>query len=155
MKKVEKAWETQKAITEVPTGFDHFDPLTSWLQPVDLIIVAGRPSMGKTALALNIGYNAAKATGKMVAAFSLEMSKQQLVIRLLGFESRIDASRLRTGRLNNHEWKDLIDSADHLSDIPIFIDDSPAISVLDMKDKCRRLRKSGELGLVIIDYIQL
>ena len=154
-KKVEKAGETQGAVTGVPTGFEHFDRLTAGLQPSDLIIIAGRPSMGKTALALNMGYNAAKATQKGVAVFSLEMSKQQLGIRLLGFESRIDATRLRTGRLKKHEWQELIDSADRLSEIPIFIDDSSAISVLEMKAKCRRLKKRGELGLVIVDYMQL
>jgi replicative DNA helicase len=155
MEKVVKAGESKGFLTGVTTGFEHFDRLTAGLQPSDLIIVAGRPSMGKTALALNMGYNAAKNTKKGVAVFSLEMSKQQLGIRLLGFESRIDATRLRTGRLKKHEWQELIDSADRLSEIPIFIDDSSAISVLEMKAKCRRLKKRGELGLVIVDYMQL
>ena len=155
MEKVVKAGESKGFLTGVTTGFEHFDRLTAGLQPSDLIIVAGRPSMGKTALALNMGYNAAKSTKKGVAVFSLEMSRQQLGIRLLGFESRIDATRLRTGRLKKHEWQELIDSADRLSEIPIFIDDSSAISVLEMKAKCRRLKKRGELGLVIVDYMQL
>ena len=155
MERVVKAGESEGFLTGVTTGFEHFDRLTAGLQPSDLIIVAGRPSMGKTALALNVGYNAAKNTKKGVAVFSLEMSKQQLGIRLLGFESRIDATRLRTGRLKKHEWQELIDSADRLSEIPIFIDDSSAISVLEMKAKCRRLKKKGELGLVIVDYMQL
>ena len=155
IKKVEKAGESEGEVTGVPTGFDKFDFLTAGLQPSDLIIVAGRPSMGKTALAVNMGYNAAKKTKKGVAVFSLEMSKQQLGIRLLGFESRIDATKLRAGRLNKDEWLELIDSADRLSEIPIFIDDSSAISVLEMKAKCRRLKKRGELGLVIVDYMQL
>ena len=155
MERVVKAGESKGFLTGVTTGFEHFDRLTAGLQPSDLIIVAGRPSMGKTALALNVGYNAAKNTKKGVAVFSLEMSKQQLGIRLLGFESRIDATRLRTGRLKKHEWQELIDSADRLSEIPIFIDDSSAISVLEMKAKCRRLKKKGELGLVIVDYMQL
>ncbi len=155
MERVVKAGESKGFLTGITTGFDHFDRLTAGLQPSDLIIVAGRPSMGKTALALNMGYNAAKSTKKGIAVFSLEMSKQQLGIRLLGFESRIDATRLRTGRLNKDEWQELIDSADRLSEIPIYIDDSSAISVLEMKAKCRRLKKRGELGLVIVDYMQL
>ena len=155
MEKVVKAGESQGFLTGITTGFEYFDRLTAGLQPSDLIIVAGRPSMGKTALALNMGYNAAKNTKKGVAVFSLEMSRQQLGIRLLGFESRIDATRLRTGRLKKHEWQELIDSADRLSEIPIFIDDSSAITVLEMKAKCRRLKKRGELGLVIVDYMQL
>ena len=155
MEKVVKAGESEGFLTGITTGFEHFDRLTAGLQPSDLIIVAGRPSMGKTAPALNMGYNAAKSTKKGVAVFSLEMSKQQLGIRLLGFESRIDASRLRTGRLKKHEWQELIDSADRLSEIPIFIDDSSAISVMEMKAKCRRLKQRGGLGLVIVDYMQL
>ncbi len=155
MEKVVKAGESDGFLTGITTGFERFDHLTAGLQPSDLIIVAGRPSMGKTALALNMGYNAAKSTKKGVAVFSLEMSKQQLGIRLLGFESRIDATRLRTGRLKKDEWQELIDSADRLSEIPIYIDDSSAISVLEMKAKCRRLKKRGELGLVIVDYMQL
>ena len=155
VKKVEKAGESEGFLTGITTGFEYLDRLTAGLQPSDLIIVAGRPSMGKTALALNIGYNAARKTKKGIAVFSLEMSRQQLGIRLLGFESRIDATRLRTGRLKKDEWQDLIDSADRLSEIPIYIDDSSAISVLEMKAKCRRLKKRGELGLVIVDYMQL
>ncbi len=155
MERVVKAGESKGFLTGITTGFEHFDRLTAGLQPSDLIIVAGRPSMGKTALALNMGYNAAKSTKKGIAVFSLEMSRQQLGIRLLGFESRIDATRLRTGRLKKHEWQELIDSADRLSEIPIYIDDSSAISVLEMKAKCRRLKKRGELGLVIVDYMQL
>ncbi|MCP4576982.1 MAG: replicative DNA helicase [Deltaproteobacteria bacterium] len=155
MERVVKAGESKGFLTGITSGFDHFDRLTAGLQPSDLIIVAGRPSMGKTALALNMGYNAAKSTKKGIAVFSLEMSKQQLGIRLLGFESRIDATRLRTGRLKKDEWQELIDSADRLSEIPIYIDDSSAISVLEMKAKCRRLKKRGELGLVIVDYMQL
>lgn len=155
MERVVKAGESKGFLTGITTGFEYFDRLTAGLQPSDLIIVAGRPSMGKTALALNMGYNAARNTKKGVAVFSLEMSRQQLGIRLLGFESRIDATRLRTGRLKKHEWQELIDSADRLSEIPIFIDDSSAITVLEMKAKCRRLKKRGELGLVIVDYMQL
>jgi replicative DNA helicase len=155
IEKVEKAGESDGFLTGVTTGFERFDHLTAGLQPSDLIIVAGRPSMGKTALALNMGYNAAKKTKKRVAVFSLEMSRQQLGIRLLGFESRIDATKLRTGRLNKNEWQEMVAAADRLSEIPILIDDSSGISVLEMKAKCRRLKKRGELGLIIVDYMQL
>jgi replicative DNA helicase len=142
-------------VTGVPTDFTDFDRLTAGLQPSDLIIIAGRPSMGKTALALNIAYNAATKTRKGVAIFSLEMSKMQLGIRLLGFDAGIDATKLRTGFLRDRDWERLLDSANRLSELPVFIDDNLAISVLDMKAKCRRLKKKHELALVIVDYLQL
>ncbi len=154
-KKLESAAAFDGFVTGVPTDFKDFDRLTAGLQPSDLIIIAGRPSMGKTALALNIGYNAAKRTGKAVAVFSLEMSKQQLGIRMLGFDASIDATKLRTGFLRDKEWERLTDSANRLTELPIFIDDSSAISVLEMKAKCRRLKKSHDLALVIVDYLQL
>ncbi|MBW1849918.1 MAG: replicative DNA helicase [Deltaproteobacteria bacterium] len=154
-KKLESTAAFEGYVTGVPTGFADFDRLTAGLQPSDLIIIAGRPSMGKTALALNIGYNAARKTGKGVAIFSLEMSKQQLGIRLLGFDAGIDASKLRTGNLRGKEWEALTDSANRLSELPIFIDDSSGISVLEMKAKCRRLKKKNGLALVIVDYLQL
>jgi len=111
--------------------------------------------MGKTALALNIGYNAAKKTNQVVAVFSLEMSKQQLGIRLLGFDSGINATKLRTGSLRTDDWPRLTESADRLSELPILIDDTSAIGVLEIKAKCRRLKKRSDLGLVIVDYMQL
>lgn len=111
--------------------------------------------MGKTALALNIGYNAAKRTQKGVAVFSLEMSKQQLGVRLLGFDAGINATKLRTGYLRDKEWEQLTDSANRLAELPIFIDDSSGISILEMKAKCRRLKKNRDLSLVIVDYLQL
>lgn len=154
-KKLESTAAFDGFVTGVPTDFKDFDRLTAGLQPSDLIIIAGRPSMGKTALALNIGYNAAKRTGKAVAVFSLEMSKQQLGIRMLGFDASIDATKLRTGFLRDKEWERLTDSANRLTELPIFIDDSSAISVLEMKAKCRRLKKSHDLALVIVDYLQL
>jgi replicative DNA helicase len=154
-KKLESTAAFDGFVTGVPTGFKEFDRLTAGLQPSDLIIIAGRPSMGKTALALNMGYNAAKRTGKAVAVFSLEMSKQQLGIRMLGFDAGIDATKLRTGFLRDKEWERLTDSANRLTGLPIFIDDSSAISVLEMKAKCRRLKKSHDLALVIVDYLQL
>ena len=155
LKKLEASSEFEGYVTGIPTGFDRFDTLTAGLQPSDLIIIAGRPSMGKTALALNIGYNAAQKAGKGVAIFSLEMSKPQLGVRLLGFDSGINSGKLRTGRLRDEEWNALTDSANRLSELPIFIDDNSSISVLEMKAKCRRLRKVNDLGVVIIDYMQL
>jgi len=154
-KQLESAAQFEGYVTGVPTGFGQFDQLTAGLQPSDLIVVAGRPSMGKTALALNIGYNAAQKSGKVVAVFSLEMSRQQLGIRLLGLDAGINATKLRTGSLRKDDWPRLTESADRLSDLPIFIDDSSAISVLEMKAKCRRLKKRADLGLVIVDYMQL
>ncbi|MBW2027310.1 MAG: replicative DNA helicase, partial [Deltaproteobacteria bacterium] len=135
-------------VTGVPTGFEDFDRITAGLQPSDLIIIAGRPSMGKTALALNIGYNAAEKTGKGVAIFSLEMSKMQLGIRLLGFDAGIDATRLRTGFLRDGDWTRLTHSANRLSELPIFIDDSSAITVLEMKlIQGRRSAESRQLEI--------
>jgi replicative DNA helicase len=154
-KKLESVAEHEGFVTGMPTGFKDFDRYTAGLQPSDLIILAGRPSMGKTALALNIGYNASVETGKGVAVFSLEMSKMQLGLRLLGFHAGIDATRLRTGFLRDTDWQRLMDSANHLSELPIFIDDTSYLSVLEMKAKCRRLKKKNALALVIIDYLQL
>ncbi|RLF61853.1 MAG: replicative DNA helicase [Thermoplasmata archaeon] len=154
-KKLENIAEVEGYITGVPSGFRDFDRLTTGLQPSDVIIIAGRPSMGKTALALNIGYNAAETTGKGVAIFSLEMSKLQLGIRLLGFDAGINATKLRTGLLRDEDWERLTHSANHLAELPIFIDDSSGIGVLEMKAKCRRLMKRQDLGMVIVDYLQL
>ncbi len=155
-KRIESVAEQDGFITGVGSGFKDFDDLTAGLQPSDLIIIAGRPSMGKTALALNIGYNAAAEAEKKVAFFSLEMSKMQLGMRLLGFEGRINIKNLRTGSyLKGEDWGKLTEAASRLSEIPIFIDDSSALTVLEMKAKCRRLMKKNDLDLVIIDYLQL
>jgi len=154
-KKLESVAEQEGFLTGVPTGFKELDRYTTGLQPGDLIIIAGRPSMGKTALALNIGYNAAGKTGAGVAVFSLEMAKMQLGMRLLGLDAQIDASKLRTGYLRDRDWERLTEAADHLSQLPIFIDDTSGISVLEMKAKCRRLKKRQDLCLVIVDYLQL
>ncbi len=154
-KKLESVAEVDGYVTGIPTGFRDLDRLTAGFQPSEVIIIAGRPSMGKTALALNIGYNAAERTGKGVAIFSLEMSKLQLGIRLLGFDSGINATKLRTGFLRDQDWERLTHSANHLAEMPIFIDDSSAIGVLEMKAKCRRLMKKQGLAMVIVDYLQL
>lgn len=154
-KKLESVAEFEGFVTGMPTGFTDFDRYTAGLQPADLIIIAGRPSMGKTALALNIGYHAAQKTKRAVAIFSLEMSKQQLGMRMLGFDASIDATKLRTGFLRDKEWEQLTEAANRLSELPLFIDDSSGISVLEMKAKCRRLKKKNDLALVIVDYLQL
>lgn len=142
-------------ITGVPTGFKLFDNLTSGLQNSDLIIIAARPSMGKTAFALNIARNAAVDANVVSAVFSLEMSKEQLSMRLLCAEARIDSSRLRSGFFSKEDWVHLTDAAGVLSEAPIYIDDTPDISVLEIRAKARRLKMEVDLGLVIIDYLQL
>jgi len=152
-KKIEKT--TGSNITGVPTGFTDFDNLTSGLQPADLIIIAGRPSMGKTALALNIAYNAALENKIGVAVFSLEMSSIQLGMRLLGADAMIDASRIRKGFLQDDDYIRLTDSANRLSELPIYIDDSSGLSALELKAKARRLKKRFDVDLVVIDYLQL
>jgi replicative DNA helicase len=154
-KKLETTSHKGDNITGIPTGFTDFDNLTSGLQPSDFIIIAGRPSMGKTALALNIAYNAALEDKAGVAIFSLEMSGLQLGIRLLGLDAMIDASRLRRGSLQDDEWLRLTDSANRLSELPIYVDDSSGLSALEMKAKARRLKKKYDISLVVIDYLQL
>ena len=154
-KKLEKVAEHDGFITGVPTDFKDFDRLTAGLQPSDLIIIAGRPSMGKTALALNIAYNSSKKTKKGVAVFSLEMSKMQLGMRILGFAAQINATKLRTGTLRDRDWGQLTDAANQLAELPIYIDDTSGIGVLEMKARCRRLLKKRDLALVVIDYLQL
>lgn len=142
-------------ITGVPTGFSDLDTMTSGLQPSDLIILAARPSMGKTAFALNIARHAAIESGLPVAVFSLEMSKEQLTMRMLCSEARVDSSRLRSGFFSRDDWVKLTDAAGLLSEAPIFIDDSPDLSAMELRAKARRLKMEKDLGLVIIDYLQL
>jgi replicative DNA helicase len=154
-RELERIAERQDLITGVPTGFDKLDEITSGLQRSDLIIIAGRPSMGKTAFALNIAQNAALNSGVSVAIFSLEMSKEQLVFRMLSSEAKVDSQRLRKGFLGETDWQKLVKSCGDLSEASIYIDDSPAITVLEMKAKARRLKAETGLGLVILDYLQL
>lgn len=154
-KTIERLYEKKELITGVPTGFEKLDEMTSGLQRSDLIIVAGRPSMGKTALALNIAQHAAIEANIPVAVFSLEMSKEQLAFRMLSSEARVDSQRLRRGFPAESDWPKLTTAAGRLADAPIFIDDTAAISVLEMKAKARRLKAEDKLGLVMIDYLQL
>jgi replicative DNA helicase len=155
IKTIEALYERKEAVTGVPTGFFEIDRLTSGLQPAELIIIAGRPSMGKSALATNIGQHAAAATGKPVAMFSLEMSKESLVLRMLCSEARVDSTKVRTGYLSDQDFPRLAMAAGRLADLPFYIDDSPAISVLELRAKARRLMRESGLGLVIVDYLQL
>ena len=136
-------------------GFGLLDTLTSGLQKSDLIILAARPSMGKTALALNIARNAAVDANIPVAIFSLEMSKEQLSLRMLCAEARLDSSRLRGGFFSMTDWHRLTDAAGILSESPIYIDDSPSLSAREIRAKARRLKMDKNIGLVIIDYLQL
>ena len=142
-------------VTGVATGFTKLDELTAGLQKSDLVILAGRPGMGKTALALNIAKNAAVDANIPVAIFSLEMSKEQLSLRMLSSEARIDSSRLRRGFISQDDWIKITDSAGVLSQAPIFIDDSPNITALEIRAKSRRLKMDKNIGLIIIDYLQL
>ena len=142
-------------VTGVSTGFSRLDNLTSGFQSSDLIILAARPSMGKTALALNIARNAAIDAHTPVAVFSIEMSKEQLSMRLLCAEARIDSSRLRSGFFSREDWVSLTNAAEVLSDAEIYIDDSPDLSAMSIRAKARRLKMDKNIGLVIIDYLQL
>ncbi|ASS97858.1 MULTISPECIES: replicative DNA helicase [Geobacillus] len=142
-------------ITGIPTGFTELDRMTSGFQRSDLIIVAARPSVGKTAFALNIAQNVATKTNENVAIFSLEMSAQQLVMRMLCAEGNINAQNLRTGRLTPEDWGKLTMAMGSLSNAGIYIDDTPSIRVSDIRAKCRRLKQESGLGMVVIDYLQL
>ena len=152
---IEKLYEKRQLITGVPTGFAKLDELTSGLQSSDLIIVAGRPSMGKTAFALNIAQFASIEAKIPAAIFSLEMAKEQLALRMLCSEAKVDAHRLRGGFLSESDWPKLTRAANRLSEALLFIDDSPAMTALEMRAKARRLKAEHQLGLIIVDYLQL
>jgi replicative DNA helicase len=153
---LEAIWHRDKSrITGVESGFSDLDNLTAGFQNGDMIILAARPSMGKTALALNIAFNAAYKPQVPVAFFSLEMSREQLVRRLLSSVGEVDASNLRRAFLSTTEWANLQTAAGFLLDCPIYIDDTPAATVLDIRAKARRLKADGKLGMLVIDYLQL
>ena len=156
-KSIELLYERKELVTGVPTGYTDLDKMTAGLQPSDLIIVAGRPSMGKTAFALNVVEYATTHADNSVPAviFSLEMSKEQLVQRMLCSLAKVDAGRLRTGHLGESDWPKLTMAAGQLNDTQVFIDDTPAISVLELRSKARRLKAEHGLGLIIVDYLQL
>ena len=154
-KTIERLYEKKELITGVPSGFKELDRLTAGFQPSDLTIVAGRPGMGKTAFCLNLMQFAAIEKKIPAAIFSMEMSKEQLVMRMLCSEAQVDGSRLRTGFLTESDWPRLTLAAGNLSDAPIFIDDTGTLSVLELRAKARRLKAEHGLGMVVIDYLQL
>jgi replicative DNA helicase len=153
---IEHLYDRKEAITGTPSGFPDLDELTTGFQPGDLIIVGARPSMGKTALGLNIAQHVAVETREPVAIFSLEMSKEQLALRMLCAEAMVDSNSVRKGFIRKEDWGRLTGAAGRLADAPIFIDDSSGISVLEMRAKARRLKvEHGGIGLVVVDYLQL
>jgi replicative DNA helicase len=152
---IERLQQAKGAVTGVPSGFPDLDNLTAGFQRSDLIVVAGRPSMGKTSLVLNIVQHAAIERGTPVAFFSLEMSKEAIVQRLLCAEGQVNSSNLRRGRLSEQEYMQLATAAGHLNTAPIWIDDTPAITALELRAKARRLRAEVDLGLIVVDYLQL
>ncbi|MGP1574830.1 replicative DNA helicase [Selenomonas sp.] len=155
LEQIEARYSNKGSITGLPTGFTELDHLTAGLQKSDLILVAARPSMGKTAFTLNIAAHVVLRAKEPVAFFSLEMSKEQLVQRLICSEGLIDSQRLRVGELEDKEWGDLIDTANRLSAAPLYIDDTPGITVMELRSKARRLKAEQGLSLIIIDYLQL
>jgi len=154
-KTIEKLFKKKEAVTGVPSGFKELDRMTAGFQPSDLIIIAGRPSMGKTAFCLDVAEYAAIYNKVPVAIFSLEMSKEQLVIRMLCSQANVEGTRLRTGYLTESDWPKLTIAAGNLSDAPIYIDDTAALSALELRAKARRLKSEYGLGMVIVDYLQL
>jgi replicative DNA helicase len=148
--------DNQSDVTGVPTGYTRIDQMTSGLQSGDLVIIAARPSMGKTALALNIAEHVAVDNGLPVAIFSMEMSSTQLAMRMLGSIARVDQHKMRTGRLNDKEWGDLSDAMAKLHETPLFIDEGGALTALEVRARARRLKRQySKLGLIVIDYLQL
>lgn len=154
-KNIERLYEKKELITGVPTGFADLDAMTSGFQSSDLIIIAGRPSMGKTAFCLNVAQHAAYEANVTTAIFSLEMSKEQLALRMLCAEARVDNHKLRSGFIAESEWGKLAMGAGKLADTKIYIDDTPGITVLEMRAKARRLKAEHGLGMLIVDYLQL
>src|SRR5258705_6750915 len=156
LKTIDKLYQRKEIITAGPTGYEDLDKITAGLQPAELIIVAGRPGMGKTAFALNIAANAAY-TGVGAAIFSLEMAKEQLVLRMLCSEARVNSSKVRSGYLGERDFPQLAKAAGRLHEAPIYIDDTPAISVLELPAKAHRLLpdRSKKVGLIVVDYLQL
>ncbi len=152
---IEKRMENKELVTGVPTGYYQFDEYTAGLQPSDLIIIAGRPSMGKTAFAMNVAMRGSAMHGVPTAVFSLEMSMEQIMQRMLCCWGKVDLSKLRRGRLDDEDWSRLYDAANHLSAAPIFVDDTPAITTMDLRARCRRLKAEHGLGLIVVDYLQL
>jgi replicative DNA helicase len=155
LRQLEELSRKEGNLTGVPSGFSGIDRITSGWQPSDLIIIAARPGMGKTACVLTMALHAARDYGRPVAFFSLEMSNIQLAQRLFAMEAEISSSKMRNGKLENHEWQRLQEAAERLSNVPIFIDDTPGINIFELRAKCRRMKIQHDIQLVIIDYLQL
>ena len=155
MDKIEKASKLHGTVTGIATGFIDLDYRTAGMQPSDLVLIAARPSMGKTAFVLNIAQHVAFKQNLPVAIFSLEMSKEQLINRMFSLESSVDAQKLRTGQLNDQEWERLIESAGVIGKSKLMIDDTPGISIAELRSKCRRMKQENGLSMIIIDYLQL
>ena len=155
LEQIEKASRTSGSVTGIPTGFLDLDYKLSGLQPSDLLIVAARPAMGKTAFVLNIAQHISFKVNKKVAIFSLEMSKEQLVNRLFSLEAQVDAHALRTGNLKDNDWEKLIESAGIIGKSNLIIDDTPGISISDLRSKCRKYKLEHGLDVIIVDYLQL
>ncbi len=154
-KQLELLAQRESGLTGIPTGFEDLDRITSGWQPSDLVIVAARPGMGKTAFTLSLAKNAAMDFQKPVAVFSLEMASVQLVQRLLSSEAEISSSKLRNGKMEPHEWTQLHTAIEKMADVPIFIDDTPGINIFELRAKCRRLKQQHDIQMIIIDYLQL
>ncbi len=155
MDRIESASRNKGSVTGIPTGFTDLDYRTAGMQPSDLVLIAARPSMGKTAFVLNIAQYVAFKKNLPVVMFSLEMSKEQLMNRLFSLESSVDAQKLRTGQLNDQDWERLIESAGIIGKSKLMIDDTPGISVAELRSKCRKLKLEQGISMVIIDYLQL
>ena len=155
MERIEKASKNKGNVTGIPTGFLDLDYKTAGMQPADLILIAARPSMGKTAFVLNVAQYVAFRKNETVAIFSLEMSREQLVNRLLSLESKVDSQHIRTGNLSDQEWEDLIEGAGIVGKSNLIIDDTPGISIAELRSKCRKYKMEHDLKMIIIDYLQL
>ncbi len=153
--KIEQASKSKSTVTGIPTGFTDLDYRTSGMQPSDLVLLAARPSMGKTAFVLNLAENFAVRQNYTTAIFSLEMSKEQLVNRILSMESRVDSQTLRTGSLSDNDWDQVVESSGIIANSHLIIDDTPGISIGELRSKCRRYKMEHDLKVVIIDYLQL
>ena len=153
--KISTAAKNRGVVTGVPTGFKDLDSYLSGLQPSDFVLVAARPSMGKTAFVLNVAENVAIKQGITTAVFSLEMSKEQLVNRLLAMESHVDSQNMRTGNLKDEDWTKLVEGADIIGGSNLIIDDTPGISIAELRSKCRKYKLEHNLGIIMIDYLQL
>ncbi len=155
MDRIERASKNKGAVTGIATGFADLDYRTAGMQPADLVLIAARPSMGKTAFVLNIAEHVAFKLNKTIAIFSLEMSKEQLVNRLFSLESKVDSQHIRTGQLSDQEWEKLIESAGVIGKSNLIIDDTPGISIAELHSKCKKYKLENNLSIIVIDYMQL